>query len=752
MTITSPHGNAETAEASARLEAEVRTDRAAGRSGRRRGVPFRGPIVETGSWTRWIVLVMFVVAAVFLSAQAVISVFQALDHSTRFSGYALDGAFQLYNPLRRLAEGELPGRDFPFFHGVGMPWIHYPLFVILGQNIFASEMARWLLSPFLFALAGAVFFRALLGTWTRAIIALGVFVAMSNTVPELNLVDPGNSMVGIRSTTVLFIVAAMLWPVRKKRTVAGFLQADTPLLVAYVLLGVSVALGSEQGVAAIGAFLLVRFLQNLRRLGWGWRPFAQSAVDAVAAAASVLLVLTVLTGGHAVAALRYAFVDIPADQGWVFGSIPNIVLTPDALAWDLRGGPTLDLDAMVPGYLITGAVALVLLVIARWTGAVHPRAVSAAAVLALAGVAVLAALLGYLSLTLQLAPFGRNAAAVASGVGTALVITAIARAEARIRDGRGRSWAVVGRLATAGALIAAAVMFLATSAVARVPVFEAIPKREVVAAAVQAPGQDDYDIAGPGFRGAMDQILPRIPSDARIWATYSSLFNSQRGELVPAPGGEDYIIHALGADRRDAYEDAFVSERPEAVITSNPNYTIYEEWLWGRYPRFYQALLQDYTLTVTTGSHLLWLRNDAAAPADAPAQEVAVAADGSFSLPGNDTDRVRYDELTVDYAASGGSVPVLSRLPRFYLGVTGSALALSGQVLPPDTTSWTIMVPVLPGSTGVTVRPFIDGIAPLASLQVTAARYRPLDVPRENDELIDLNYCFWNKTNDICTR
>ncbi len=52
----------------------------------------------------------------------------------------------------------------------------------------------------------------------------------------------------------------------------------------------------------------------------------------------------------------------------------------------------------------------------------------------------------------------------------------------------------------------------------------------------------------------------------------------------------------------------------------------------------------------------------------------------------------------------------------------------------------------------MTVHPFIDGVAPLATLDLTAVRYRTLDVPRENDQLIDLNYCFWNKTNEICAR
>ena len=75
---------------------------------RRRGVPFRGPVIETGRWMRRLTAVFFVIASVFLLAQAAVSVFQALDNATSFSGYALDGAFQLYNPLRRLAAGEIP--------------------------------------------------------------------------------------------------------------------------------------------------------------------------------------------------------------------------------------------------------------------------------------------------------------------------------------------------------------------------------------------------------------------------------------------------------------------------------------------------------------------------------------------------------------------------------------------------------------------------------------------------------------------
>lgn len=721
---------------------------------RRTGVPFLGPVLETGRWTRWIIVGLFACAVVFLGVQAVVSVFQALDHATRFSGYALDGAFQLYNPLRRLAAGEVPGRDFPFFHGVGMPWLHYPLFLLLGSNIFAAEMARWLLSPLLFALSGVVFFRSFLGTWTRAVIALAVFVAMSNTVPELNLVDPGNSMVGIRSMTVLFIAAAMMWTVRRPRVAWGFVQWHTPLIVAYLLLGVAVALGTEQGVAAIGSFLLVRFVLNVRRLRWGWRPIVQSAIDTAAAAASVLLVLTLLTAGHAVTALRYALVDIPSDQGWVFGSIPNIVLTPDSLGWELLGGLSLDLSAMVPGFVLTGVTALALLVIGRRMRAIGSQVVAASVFLWIYGLAVLAAVLGYISLTVQLAPFGRVSTAIACAAGTAIVLACIARIEARLRRAPGTRPAPLRVAARAlGALVITGVglAFLAASLPVRLDVLAAIPKREVVAAAQQAPFQSDYEVAGPGFRGAMDAILPLIPEGAEIWATYSSLFNSERDAFVPAPGGEDYIIHALGKERREAYQEAFVQERPEAVITSNPAYTIYEEWLWGRYPLFFQTLIQDYSLTQVTGSHLLWLRNDVAPDASPPAVEVPIGEDGGFQLPGNPTDRVMYYSLSVDYVASGGSVPVLNRLPRFYMKMSGAALGLYAQVLPDSEQSWNIVVPVFPGSDGVAVTPFVDGFAPFASLRFTGASYTTLEVPEANDRLIEENYCTWMKTDERCT-
>lgn len=56
------------------------------------------------------------------------AVFAALGNGLAMDSYAANGTFQLYNPLRRLLDGEVLARDFPFFHGVGVPLLHFPLF------------------------------------------------------------------------------------------------------------------------------------------------------------------------------------------------------------------------------------------------------------------------------------------------------------------------------------------------------------------------------------------------------------------------------------------------------------------------------------------------------------------------------------------------------------------------------------------------------------------------------------------------
>lgn len=56
-----------------------------------------------------------------------------LKKSIFFTSIPIDGAFQHINPLRRIAAGEIPGRDFQVFHGLVISYLHYPIYFYLGK-------------------------------------------------------------------------------------------------------------------------------------------------------------------------------------------------------------------------------------------------------------------------------------------------------------------------------------------------------------------------------------------------------------------------------------------------------------------------------------------------------------------------------------------------------------------------------------------------------------------------------------------
>src|SRR6266568_21089 len=139
----------------------------------------------------WLALVAFFVVPAFVVAA---------EMALHFTGSAIDGPFQLYNALRRIAAGFRPGVDFQFFHGLGVPYVHYWLFRALGGRFQDAEMARELIAVAVFPASMLVFFRAFARTWARAACltaaAIGVVYAMK--LPPLLFAL--NSMVGLRST------------------------------------------------------------------------------------------------------------------------------------------------------------------------------------------------------------------------------------------------------------------------------------------------------------------------------------------------------------------------------------------------------------------------------------------------------------------------------------------------------------------------------------------------------------------------
>lgn len=180
------------------------------------------------------------VAILYLLSFLVFLVIASLEKGVNFAGYAADGPFQLYNPLRRLAAGEVIGRDFQFFHGIGVPLIHYPLFWLLGSNVFASETTRWLVSGLLFLSSAAVFFYLALKNVWKTIVATAVCLYLATIFAEV--IYPGNSLLGVRTTAPLVFAAMMFWKSDKVISIKSF-RIPLPQFLLAIIATLAILLG-----------------------------------------------------------------------------------------------------------------------------------------------------------------------------------------------------------------------------------------------------------------------------------------------------------------------------------------------------------------------------------------------------------------------------------------------------------------------------------------------------------------------------
>src|SRR3954470_14162763 len=118
----------------------------------------------------------------------------ATESALHFFGPPIDGPFQLYNALRRIAAGQHGGVDFQFFHGLAIPYLHYPFFRLFGGGFTASEVSRQLITTLCGPAVLLVFFRVYLVEWRRAVGWATVVLALTIVLRLWPLVLTVNSL------------------------------------------------------------------------------------------------------------------------------------------------------------------------------------------------------------------------------------------------------------------------------------------------------------------------------------------------------------------------------------------------------------------------------------------------------------------------------------------------------------------------------------------------------------------------------
>jgi hypothetical protein len=624
-----------------------------------------------------------------------------------FNGFPADGPFQTFNPLRRIAAGQHAGIDFQFFHGLGVPYLLYPLYALFGKTIYSAELSREVLSVVAFALTiVAIVYAASRDkpttiVWTAAGLALFQPVFQAVTVAA-------NSLLGLRSTAPAIFATVLLWPARTRTRMIGCALA----------LALALALGSEQGLSVIVAFAAMQMLLAMKSRTL--RPLAEGAASVMMGVAGYLLFL-VIVGGPAGCrnALRYAFKDVPGDQLWYFGSPPNTFLS---RWWDVVSEP----HFMSALGLTLIAAAVVLVWFWRTSSSDDERVLHAVAVLLIYGLLSGAAYLGI--------AFRGNVIPMLRAFLLALLALTAHVTVKYLRDGSSAVYRVVRRsIYVFVLLLGIADVWLGatdfnTLIIPRYRAYVAAGRRRRLSPRWQ------WDLAiAHRVLGAPAGAKPRI------WSTYAGLIQSDYGVFNPS---FDYIIHALGEENRRAYIDTFRRTEPEYVETMRRSLFGYEDWLRAMHWDFYSELLHHYTLVAIT-SHSLWWKLGRETPlVEYDAGSINMSRDGQFvalHLPRFES-RLAVAVVTLKYRLTNpwARVPVIGQLPRHLVGVHGAAN--NGLVaLSPYRTVAQIPIFVRHGQTP-SIGVITESLLPGASVTVLGATVNVIEIDRATEPFLALPF------------
>ena len=617
----------------------------------------------------------------------------------------LDGSFQLYNPLRRIAAGQRGGVDFQFFHGLAIPYVHYPAFAAFGGTYASAEVVRHL---YAFVAGFLAWFLPFWAASRRMSVALGLTSVALFVQEELHLhglILPQNSLIGLRSLMPMVAFAVLLWERtwRVEAVLAGLASGSA------VLLGTDHGLGCILGVAFV---VLGRWWYRLP--GGGGKGLALFGAVAFGTAALGFVSMAGVSG--AVRAVTFALRDVPQDQFWYFGVPPNPYFdSPQRLFTDATTMPV----------LVRLLLALGLCAWACAAKFARPFAVLCAGWLAYAMFSMVGCL-GYVSDHYTL-PATRILIAMGLIVAWRGLVQARDAGPAGLALWRG---AIVAEVLVALGVLVAGIGPHGSSLV------KLILLRKSLAPALAEFREKPVRLS-PQAEGHFAQlhgwVLKHGPQGRApvVWSTYASLLEDRLGVFHPQC---DYIIHALGPDGRGDYLARFRECQPDFAVTIRRQYTGHEEWLQAAHWPFYEELLLNYEHVGSTFAAHLWKRTHR--PWRSPTHSsIVVSAEPSGAATmvpdvGLPAGGVLVVEASYGVRNSTAWLPVLGQTPRYLvqMGQTQSHLPVS---LPPYRTTWSWPLRLAgPGSkpflVAQTTGPFRHG-----ALNVQEYRLRRTEAPPE---------------------
>jgi hypothetical protein len=241
-----------------------------------------------------------------------------------------DGPFQTINWISRVKDGQMPGKDFDVFHGIGLLWFHAilaipfdSLRVLVYIHIVGSCVCQCMLWSWVFQIRGFSFKKSILLSF-----AMVSCLKFTEVLPIINcsiFVNAGHSLTGAR-------VALALLSILLATELAGRHIRSIWMQTCVIGLGAAIAawFSTDQVLAVLSASIIYTYFfhwNSQRSMCYNLLNSAFRAILCVCVTLSAyFLLLFLTTGGDAITPLKYWWSDLPATQFWYFGGEPNTYL------------------------------------------------------------------------------------------------------------------------------------------------------------------------------------------------------------------------------------------------------------------------------------------------------------------------------------------------------------------------------------------------------------------------------------------
>jgi hypothetical protein len=582
--------------------------------------------------------------------------------------YPLNGKFQAFNPVRRLLEGQLPGRDFVAYTGLG-PALSIFLSMVWSKctsfscSVFFGEVLSFLAGALLLAWVFYLSLRATqinLPSWLlfffSGVSGLALAFPIKSGIAQVDLIlesfiplnVSGVSQISLRSlgATLTSIVVYILLTRHSQTSRRWVLISASPLLFLW---------SNDYGLWSWLYLMFVAAIAEFRDSGLSRRFLSSTALSFFYVQAALAITVFLVSGGHPIEFLARHLFGIIEDQMWYFLPHDKVLLPRD-------------ITGTLPPHGEAAVVVTILLslVILRPLSAVPYSAAALGAITLMAGVASQVGghldnhylwpfKRAYYPMCLPLLLAASHAVAriflsrvavswVLGGSCLGLILAIILGASASrlehlrqqlhcsytdlvsprllpflvafllllishgIAPKKYGSW----RLVLRGSII----VILVFNYVVRAPLIFSIwpafaSHRDASAIKCHPPSTDFVPELGGCLEKnrarALRSLLSLTKGSSDLFSTYSSAFDVMSGAFNSS--GSDYIIHALGASARAKYEKIVEERKHQFITTLRENFTFWESWArrmnWG----FYRALLRNYHAVASTDYNVLWERN-----------------------------------------------------------------------------------------------------------------------------------------------